>query len=101
MRRLNLRVLFAIVGTTIGVVVTVVVIHEIQSYGNAAKLLRAAEDHKTKGRIDRTMEFLDRYLTLRPNDAKVLSELATLQSEGPPSLRESAMNLWEKALRID
>lgn len=77
-KRLNVRVLMALLAIAVTAVVTIAVIHRIQVARNAGALARLARAKMEEGKSTEAMGLFARYLSYRPNDADAQAEFARL-----------------------
>lgn len=75
--------------------------HEYQSERSAAKLLEQARRFEKQGKVDRSLAYMDRYLTFKPNDNAALIEFGSLIQKSNDSQpgRLAALDAFEKVLR--
>jgi tetratricopeptide (TPR) repeat protein len=101
MRRINWKLLLGVVVLAALIGGGVHLLHEVQSRSNAAKLLKEAERAEERGRPDRSLTYLDRYLFLVPDRLDILAKYAILLEKNafstPQQIR--AMELYEQVLR--
>jgi cellulose synthase operon protein C len=80
-KRLNVRVLMAVLAVAVTTVVTVAVIHRIQVARNAGALARLARAKQQEGNSNEAMALYARYLSYRPDDGDAQAEFARLLIE--------------------
>ena len=85
-RRLNLKVLLALLAVVLSLGVGLYLVHKVQVRRHAAALLAQADRAEQEGDSAGEKKSLDRYLVLAPNDDRVLVRYAILlarQADSP------------------
>ena len=77
-KRLNVRVLMAVLAVAVLTAATIAIIHRIQVARNAGALARLARAKQQDGKASEAMGLFARYLTYRPDDAAAQAEFAGL-----------------------
>jgi tetratricopeptide (TPR) repeat protein len=77
-KRINVRLLLAILAAVLLVAVTVVVVHRVQIRRNAQGLAALARTKVAEGKPGEAIALFARYLSFRPNDAAAQAEFAKL-----------------------
>jgi tetratricopeptide (TPR) repeat protein len=80
-KRLNVRVLMAVLAVAVTTAVAVAVIHRIQVARNAGALARLARAKQQEGNATEAMTLFARYLSYRPDDGDAQAEFARLLIE--------------------
>lgn len=104
-KRVNVRLLIAILATVAVAAVAIVVIHRIQVARNAGSLAKLARSKLEAGKNAEARGLFARYIAYRPDDAAAHAELARLvvelaeRSEATKDERSYAYNVVEAAVR--
>ena len=77
-KRLNIRVLLALLAVAAIAVTAIAVVHRVQVARNAGALARLARAKVQDGKSDEALGLFARYLTYRPDDAEAQAEFARL-----------------------
>ena len=77
-KRLNVRVLMALLAVAVLTVAAIAIIHRIQVARNAGALARLARAKQQDGKSSEAMGLFARYLAYRPDDAEAQAEFARL-----------------------
>ena len=80
-KRLNVRVLIAVLAVVVVTVVAVVIVHRTQVRRNADVLVRLARAKQQEGNAQEALALYSRYLAYRPDDADAQAEFARLMIE--------------------
>ena len=91
MNKLNVRLLLAVIGTSMVLAVGVYFVHRYQVRRQAGFYLQRAKVARAEGRIDEAVGLAQRYVALQPTDAEGLAEYGSLLS---------ATGSYESAYRI-
>ena len=104
-KRVNVRLLIAVVAGVVATAVAIAVIHRVQVARNAGGLARLARSKLEDGKNTDAMVLFARYLAYRPDDAEAQAELARLaieMADRPDATKEErgyAYNVVEAAVR--
>ena len=104
-KRVNARLLIAVVAGVVATAVAIAVIHRVQVARNAGGLARLARSKLDDGKNTEAMVLFARYLAYRPDDAEAQAELARLvieMADRPDATKEErgyAYNVVEAAVR--
>lgn len=101
MRRINIKLLVGLFVAVILIAAGVHGLHLLQAQRNAGKLLKSADQAEKSGRLDRSQEFLDRYLYFDPENPDVLARYAgSLSRAHSADQTAKAVELLEKSIRL-
>jgi tetratricopeptide (TPR) repeat protein len=104
-KRLNVRVLIAVLAVTAVTAIAVTAIHRTQVHRNAGALVRLARAKQNEGNSTEALGLFARYLVYRPDDAKAQAEFARLLmtfAEQPTATKDDrsyAYSVLETAVR--
>jgi tetratricopeptide (TPR) repeat protein len=87
MKKVNLRLMVALLAVVLVTMVGVVVVHRIQLWRNAGGLARLAAQRLADGRKDEALGLYSRYVTMRPDDADAYAAFAKLVLDRAESSR--------------
>src|SRR6056297_1280307 len=103
MRRPNLRFLLILTALIVVAGVGVYVLHGEQVQRSAGVLLQQADRAEDEGDPSEALDYLDRYIGLRPDDAEAAARAAMIRAEraeDPRATLQAFLSL-ERALRLD
>lgn len=81
MKKVNVRLMVALLVVVVLTMVGVVVVHRIQLWRNAGGLARLAAERLADGRKDEALALYSRYVAMRPEDGDAYAEFAKLVLE--------------------